>query len=259
MKTFYLSAVLIFFLGTSGGFGPMSRATEPSAPTPASDTADEPSAPRTRLLGESELNSILTSALQREHVGERGELELTFARTWSPLTVPDVPVTVKIVELPTLGVTANFVVRFELFAGEQSLGTWQLPVKAHVWREVWVARSPLRRGELLANADRVRERRDVLTLREAYVTGEADETMMELAEDVPAGLPLLARSVRARTLVRRGQIAEAIVRDGAMAISLKVEVLENGAQGQQVRVRNVQSKREFRGKVEDERTILVSL
>ena len=144
-------------------------------------------------------------------------------------------------------------------AGDQLLGSWQLPLKAHVWREVWVARSPLRRSELLASADRVRERRDVLAMREAYIAGDTDDSMMELAEDVPAGMPILARSVRPRTLVRRGQIAEAIVRDGAMAISLKVEVLENGAQGQQVRVRNVQSKREFRGKVEDERTILVSL
>ena len=43
-----------------------------------------------------------------------------------------------------------------------------------------------------------------------------------------------------------------------MTISLKVEVLEEGAVGQSVRVRNPVSKREFRGKVQNEQTILVS-
>jgi flagella basal body P-ring formation protein FlgA len=211
------------------------------------------------MLGEGELNNLLTVALQREYVRDLGELELTLARSWSAIPVPDTELTVKIVELPTLGVTANFIVRFELWAGETPLGSWQVPLKARVWREVWVARTSLHRGELLAGADRVRERRDVLALRDAYVAGDVNEATLELAEDVPAGMPLLARSVRARTLVRRGQFAEAIVREGAMAVSLKVEVLENGALGQQVRVRNVQSKREFRGKVEDEKTISVSL
>jgi flagella basal body P-ring formation protein FlgA len=65
--------------------------------------------------------------------------------------------------------------------------------------------------------------------------------------------------LRPRTLVHRGQIAQAVARDGTMEISLKVEVLEDGSLGQQVRVRNLLSKREFRGKVEDEGTVSVSL
>ena len=259
MRISRLPGLLVLALLTSGGFATFSLADEPSAPAFPSEATETPTGPRSRTLGESELNGLLASVLQREHVREQGELELTLARSWSSITVPDTELMLKIVELPTLGVTANFIVRFELFAGEKSLGSWQVPLKARVWRDVWVARAALRRGEPLANTDRVRERRDMLALRDAYIAGGADETMLELAEDVPAGMPLLARTVRPRTLVRRGQFAEAIVRDGGMAISLKVEVLENGAQGQQVRVRNVQSKREFRGKVENEKTISVSL
>jgi flagella basal body P-ring formation protein FlgA len=44
-----------------------------------------------------------------------------------------------------------------------------------------------------------------------------------------------------------------------MVVSMKVEALENGARGQVVRVRNVYSRKELKGKVEDEHTILVSL
>ena len=64
---------------------------------------------------------------------------------------------------------------------------------------------------------------------------------------------------RLRPVVTRGQTADAVVRDGAMVISLKVEVLEEGVPGQMVRVRNPQSRRELRGKVQDERTIAITL
>lgn len=214
---------------------------------------------RVRSLGESELGEMLTAALQREHVKDKGQLELRFSRAWSPVTVPDDTITVKVLDLPTLGVTPNFIVRFELATTHETIGSWQMPVQTHVWREVTVARSPLKRGQLLSQADVIKERRDVLALRDSLLDDSVDTTMVELAQSVPAGAPLTERSVKQRTLVRRGQAAEALVQEGGMSVSLKVEVLEDGSLGQTVRIRNPQSRREFRGKVQNERTILVNL
>lgn len=212
------------------------------------------------VLDEVALRTLLTEVLQRDYVGDRGELELTLTRHWHPVTFTnDAPVELRVLELPTLGVTANFIVRFELRAGEQSLGVWQMPVMARIWRDVWVARRPLRRGELLAEADRAVERRDVLALSAPWPVSASDESNWELAENLPAGAPLLTRHVRPRTLVRRGQLVEAVVRHGPLAVSLKVEALEDGAAGQVIRVRNLQSRREFRGTVENETTIRVAL
>lgn len=237
--TLLLAAIL---LGRGGGV--LLRAEEPAATT----------------FTETDLHQALTAVLQRDHVRDLGELELTLTRRWATLTVTNTePVSLQILELPTLGVTANFIVRFALHAGSQSLGAWQMPVTARVWRDVWIARSPLRRGQLLSETDRVRERRDVLTIRDTWSGGTADEPLCELAESVPAGAPLLQRHVKPRTLVRRGQIIEAVARSGALVVSLKVEALEDGAAGQQVRVRNLQTKREFRGKVENEATVTVAL
>src|SRR6185436_2585021 len=55
---------------------------------------------RARSLGEVELKEQLTAALQRSHVGERGELELRLARPWIPQAIPDEPFTVKVVDVP---------------------------------------------------------------------------------------------------------------------------------------------------------------
>ena len=72
-------------------------------------------------------------------------------------------------------------------------------------------------------------------------------------------MPLTTRSFRVRPLIFRGQTLEALVTDGALQITTKVEALEDGLPGQFVRVRNPQSRREFRGKVQNENTILVQL
>ncbi len=214
---------------------------------------------RLRLLGEAELKEQLTAVLQREYVKGKGELELRFARPWTAVNIPDEPFTLKIQDLPSNGLSANFIVRFELRAGEESVGSWPVPSQARVWREIWVARSTLRRGQLLTGADLAQERRDVLLLRDLLDTAATQDSTLELAENVPAGIALTVRSVRIRPLVHRGKVVEALVRDGALNISLKVEVLEDGIPGQTVRVRNLQSRREFYGKVHDEQTILVSL
>jgi len=76
---------------------------------------------------------------------------------------------------------------------------------------------------------------------------------------LPAGAPLVARCVRPRPVLHRGQVAEALVQSGALSITMKVEILEDGAPGQVIRARNPVSLRNLRGKVLDDQTLLVSM
>ncbi len=211
---------------------------------------------RCRALGESELKDMLTATLQRDHVRDRGELQLRMLRAWTPVQVPDEPLEVKIVDLPTSGVNASFIVRFDLVVQREIVGTWQIALNAQVMREVWVARTPLKRGQPLV--DLVKERRDLLTLRDAPWEGTPDPAF-EIKESVSASSPLYARAVGMRAVVHRGQSVEAHLRDGAMSITLKVEVLDEGEPGQTVRVRNPVSRRELRGRVLNEHTIQLFL
>ncbi len=214
---------------------------------------------RTRQLAEAELRDLLTASLQQDYVKERGDLELRFMRAVPATTIVDEPLTVKLLDLPSAGVSANFIARFELKAGEETIGNWQIPVQARIWREVLVAGSPLRRGQLVSAADLSREKRDLLTTRDALTEVELDNPALELAENIPTGLPLTTRSLRLRPIIHRGKVADAIVQNGALTLSVRVEVLEDGLPGQTIRVRNLKSKREFRGKVQNEETIYVTL
>jgi flagella basal body P-ring formation protein FlgA len=216
-------------------------------------------APHTRILTEVDALALLTATLQTDYVKDRGELELAFTQPWVAPVLPDEPLTVKILELPTMGVTPSFIIRFQLCTATQTVGTWQATVQAHVWREVWVAHSDLQRGTLIGDADVARERRDVLGVHESLAEFSKDDSSLELASQVQAGGLLLARNLEARTVIHRGQMANALLEDGTLSIMMKVEVLEDGAPGQIVRARNPVTQRNLSGKVIDEKTISISL
>ena len=233
------------------------QAGEPSGSSPVSTGATAPA--RTRAFSESEVLTLLAATLQRNYVKDRGDLELRFTQPWTAPALPDEPLTVNILELPTAGVTPSFIVRFQLCTARENLGTWQAAVQAHVWRETWVAHGTLRRGEPVNQADVVRERCDVLNLREALAEFSTDDSNLELAEPVSAGMPLLARMIKPRPVIHRGQITNAYVQDGTLSITTKVEALEDGALGQTIRARNPVSRRDLSGRVLDGQTILISL
>ena len=227
---------------------------------PAADAIAPVTASATKTLTEADAIALLTANLQPDYVKDRGQLELLFTQPWVATNVPNQPLTVKILELPTEGVTPAFIVRFQLCTPDgTTVGTWQESMQAHIWRNVWVAHSDLSRGVMIGDADVAQERRDVLGIHESLAEFTVGDTMLELSQSVQAGAPLLARELKPRSVVHRGELADALLQNGGLSITLKVEVLEDGAPGQVVHVRNPDSKRDFTGKVADDKTILVSL
>ena len=192
--------------------------------------------------------------------GEDGaEWELHLTRPWTPVTVPDEPLTVEILEPALNRITSTCILRFELRAGRK-LSALAVARPGPLWREMLVAHAtssaanPCARPTLPANA--------AICSRSAMPLAELPARCRRLSnwpKPSPRGAPLTARAIRLKPVLARGQLADAVVRDGAMVISLKVEVLEEGVPGQMVRVRNPQSRRELRGKVQDEQTIAIPL
>jgi flagella basal body P-ring formation protein FlgA len=212
---------------------------------------------RSRSLEEVELRNFLCLTLQREVVKDRGELELRLLRPWAAVLVPDEPLMLRVIDMPATGPSANFILRFEILCGEERLGQWQAAASARIWRDIPVARAPLLRGHLLADAPIVFERRDTLSLRDAPGLFALNDPSLELIENIPAGQPVLARSVRPRPVIQRGQLVEGLVQDGGLTIALKVEALNDALPGQVVRVRNPSTRRELTGKVLNEQTVII--
>jgi flagella basal body P-ring formation protein FlgA len=214
---------------------------------------------RVRTLGESDVLGLLASALQHDYIKDRGQLELRLGQPWNPLVVPDEPLMLDITELPSMGVASSFIVRFTLRTGMETLGDWSANLKASVWREVLVASIQLKRGDPISESSFTRERRDILNVHEPLADLAAGADALEIAEPVPVGQPLLARMVKARTVLHRGQRADALVQDGTMSVRTQVDVMEDGAPGDTVHARNAITHRDLIGTVLNDRTILISL
>ncbi|HTB84463.1 MAG TPA: flagellar basal body P-ring formation chaperone FlgA [Candidatus Sulfotelmatobacter sp.] len=214
---------------------------------------------RARTFGESDVLGLLTARLQNDYIKDRGQLELHLAQPWSPLVLPDEPLTLDVQDIPSLGVSPNFMVRFSLRTANETLGTWTANLHACVWREVCVASRQLTHGEPVTPQVFARERRDVLNIRENIADLSSETEMLETAEDVPAGGTILERMLKPLTVIHRGQSAEALVQDGSLSVKTKVQILDDGAPGEIVRARNTASNRDLTGKVLDAKTILVSL
>jgi flagellar basal body P-ring formation protein FlgA len=215
---------------------------------------------RSRIMSEAEVLKSLTGVLQEQCVKDRGELELRLSRPWTTVPVPDEPLKLKVLDMPTAGVAPAFIVRFQVETSEgECIGPWQAALQARIWREIWIARSALKRGDSLRATEVARERRDVLGIREPIAEFDLEDSALQVADPVPAGAPLPARSVKSRPVVHRGEMVAGVLEEGAMAITLKLEALEDGAPGQVIRVRNPGSRRDLRAKVMNEQSVRILL
>jgi flagella basal body P-ring formation protein FlgA len=216
---------------------------------------------RARTLTELDVIDLLKERLTADYLSQGGDLELRLSRPWNDVAVPDEPFELKVLQMPAQGVMQTFGVRFELVCGNERFGPWYVPVNASLWKDVWVALHPMKRGDVLNPEDVGRERRDVLAARN-HVEADAVEVLpnqWQLTENLTGGSPLNRWSLRRKPVVYRNQLVDALVQNGALSISLKVQVLEDAIPGQSVRIRNPNTKRELQGKVNDDQTVSIIL
>jgi flagella basal body P-ring formation protein FlgA len=82
------------------------------------------------------------------------------------------------------------------------------------------------------------------------VTSIKDLENGEMVRDVPAGTPLRSHDVRRAVLVKQGQmILLSVGVPGGFAITARVEALQDGKMGEQVRLKNADSGRLLTGVV----------
>jgi flagella basal body P-ring formation protein FlgA len=211
---------------------------------------------KTRSLTQRDLETLLVAALQEKYLEPDSRLELETSRPWAAMQIPDEPISLRLAPLPASGLSSYLILRFTLEVAGTRFGPWQLPCQAQVWRDTWVSARALQRGELISKSDLSRQAVDTLRHRNLFRFPE-QEIPLELAQNIVKGCPLTTRHVRLRPLVVRNKMVNAQFRQGAISISIMVQVLEDGIGGQVVRVRNSKTRREFYARVLDTGMLLI--
>ncbi len=138
---------------------------------------------------------------------------------------------------------------------------WRLYVPVRVTRhiEVLIAARPLPRGIALS-ADAIRHgRRDPAELPGAWYTERSQLLGLETRRAIRAGEVLSPQLLSSARLIRRGQELVLFATSGSMTVTVKGKALEDGVEGDIVRVRNLSSDRVVEGRVVGTDKVQVSL
>lgn len=198
-----------------------------------------------------ELRTGLLTSLARElttHFNAEGELQLELARPWQPVTTKpgdaNAGVTARLIEFPA-ALSSTLLLRVRVTEGSQPPREESVLCRAQLWRDVWVARTPADRGDFFDPAECDVRRIDALRERDAIPASFINSTDWSYLRPVPAGRLLTWRDLSRRALVRKGQVIDVSALDGFLQINMKALAMQDGGKGETVRVRNIESRREF--------------
>ncbi len=227
----------------------------PAAGQPAQPP--EPSAtPAAHTVTGDDLLALLQKRLT-EHFAINGELKLGFVRPWQTVKLPDAEFDVTITQFPPDGVSGSFLVRCKIVSAAQTVGEWQIPLRAQIWQEVWVASGRLDRGQALDRTLLSAQKVDVLRDRESLISTSVDPAVYETAQSIPAGRALMKRDIIERPVIRKGQVVEVVASQGLLAVSMKAQALESGIANALIKMRNLESRKEFTAQILNEGQVRV--
>ncbi len=189
------------------------------------------------------------------HFNLDGDLVLELLRPWTPPSAPAAQWQIALVDYPTTA-TSSMILRCRIAADGVVVAEPTIVLRASLWRDVWVTRSTLTAGNTFDAADLETRRVDMFRERDSLPATIGDRSYI-FARGVAAGRVLTWRDITRRPLVRKGEAVEVSAVDGSLVVTMKAVAMENGAQGDTVRVRNPDSRKDFAALVVDENRVQV--
>lgn len=191
------------------------------------------------------LEQAVTEYLQRTEIGGRHEVSVNRLDPRLRLAACDRPLAAAL-ESP-----AQPIGRVTVRVSCEGAASWKVfvPGQVRLFRDVVVAARPLKRQQLLGDADVTLAERDVGLLTQGYLTGISQAIGYKMARATLPDQVLTPAHVELADVVRRGDQVIITAESGAIAVKMPGEALAGGATGQQIRVRNLGSKRVVKARV----------
>ena len=221
--------------------------TKPAALEAAAGTA----APARSQIREADLTAALAAAL-KTHLALDGDLRLSLTQPWAPPTVPaNTPWEVSILQAPSNGLSSTSLLRFRVDCAGERVGEWQAVVRAQLLKPVWAASGRVAQKQPLSASNCQLVQVDTLREKQAPVPAGTDLSTYESTQPLNPNQILTWKDVSPRQAIRKGQIVEVIASEGAMNITMKGTAMTGGGVGEEIIVRNLDSRRDITARVVD--------
>lgn len=158
---------------------------------------------------------------------------------------------------PNLSGNNNFQVLVKV-DGEVAAKLWAT-VDLEVVAPVVTALRSLPRGHVLTSTDLAVVEANIGSLGREPFMDSSQVVGKRLTRNLTQGEPILRAHLSEPVMVKRGSLVTVVVEEGALRISTRGIALENGGEGETIRVKNMSSQRTIFGKVVDSATVRVDL
>jgi len=192
-----------------------------------------------------------------EYFGIRGDLKLSFMGDWNPVQLPAKDFTLTLTDYPPNGVSSTFGVRFQINSGGSLVGEWQVGFRAQLWQSVWVAESHLDRGQSLDRSMISSQKIDVLRESQTLLSDDTDPEGYDVTQSVGAGCPITKQDVAERPVIHRGDVVDVVAIEGPLDIHMRALALEDGGLHALIKMRNLDSSKDFNAQIMNENEVKV--
>ncbi|MCY1282658.1 flagella basal body P-ring formation protein FlgA [compost metagenome] len=134
-----------------------------------------------------------------------------------------------------------------------------VPAQVRLYREVLVATRPLKRNDVVGENDFSLMERDVGLLAQGYLTLPEQALGKKLTRPLLPDQIVAPPHLQQAELVRKGDQVTISARSGKINVHMSGEALSDGTEGQQIRVRNLSSKRVIKARVAGPGMVEVSM
>ncbi|MEI6035182.1 MAG: flagellar basal body P-ring formation chaperone FlgA [Verrucomicrobiae bacterium] len=219
-------------------------------PAASQSPGEAPAATRAQI-SEADLTAALTAEL-KSHLSLDGDLRLSLTQPWVPPSVPaNAAWEVRILQTPSTGLASTALVRFRVDSAGERVGEWQVVVRAQLLRSVWSASSRVGHRQSLSSSNCQAVQVDVLREKQAPVPADTDLASYEATQSLSPNQLLTWKDISPRQAIRKGQVVEVLASEGAMNITMKGTAMTGGGVGQDIIVRNLDSRRDISARVMD--------
>ncbi len=180
------------------------------------------------------------TALLADHYRVEGQLTLETTR---PVVLPSTAYEISLLETPS-NLSSLLIVRVRLTPQNSTPVEHSLALRAQHLVDAWALRTPTERDQAIDLAQLEPRRVDTLRDRDA-VPVSADLSSLSFTRNIPTARLLNWSDLTRRVLIRKGQLIEVTATDGQLAITMKALALENASAGSTVKVRNLESRKDF--------------
>lgn len=130
-------------------------------------------------------------------------------------------------------------------------GPWTVfvPAQVRLFRDVVTVARPLKRESVVGDADVIMRERDVGTLNQGFLTQLDQAIGMKLLRPVVLDQVLTPQHLEQAEVIRKGDQVVITARSGSLSVRMPGEAMVNGGLSEQIRVRNLNSKRVVKARV----------